>query len=455
MNISILKQLRCSFCSGSLNGSGRDCIGEKSGFGVLSCYCGRYPVVAGIPILKKGVISTARHTADQVIDLIEAGRHREALLSMLMPPPPASDELAPAWMQVLPSVRGIGRLKTLIGRLAQRHWREQVTASLMHSEDYLTACDLFDLYFRRSRGGTRELYNYFAYRFGQPRHLVALSLANLIHQPKKAILDLACGFGHITCNLVERAKDAPVIGVDRNFFMVYVAKNWLAPIAEYVCAEADTGLPFSDSTFSVTFCSDAFHWFANKATCFRELKRLTQDDGFIILATLRNALLENHLYPGTLPPDGYEALIGDIPHRMIANSDILARYLRKQAPPLACSAEMGHLSSEPWLSVVASHRQELLRDYGPFDDWPHAEGRLTLNPLYKQDGRDSRGNVHLHHTFPSAWYEKENGECRQYEPETMSISSKLLMDLAHGKRPPEIERLIEQCVVLGMPERFR
>jgi hypothetical protein len=29
------------------------------------------------------------------------------------------------------------------------------------------------------------------------------------------------------------------------------------------------------------------------------------------------------------------------------------------------------------------------------------------------------------------------------------------MDLAHGKRPPEIERLIEQCVVLGMPERFR
>jgi hypothetical protein len=63
--------------------------------------------------------------------------------------------------------------------------------------------------------------------------------------------------------------------------------------------------------------------------------------------------------------------------------------------------------------------------------------------------------VQLRRAFPSPWYEKENGECRQYQPDTVSISSTLLADLVAGKRTPEIETLIEQYVVLGMPERFR
>ena len=78
----------------------------SSEYTVLSCDCGRYPVVAGIPILKKGVIGRPHQTADQVISLIEAGRSQEALISLLMPPSPARAALAPAWMQGWPSVRG-------------------------------------------------------------------------------------------------------------------------------------------------------------------------------------------------------------------------------------------------------------------------------------------------------------------------------------------------------------
>jgi ubiquinone/menaquinone biosynthesis C-methylase UbiE len=59
-----------------------------------------------------------------------------------------------------------------------------------------------------------------------------------------------------------------------------------------VCADANSALPFADGTFSAAVCSDAFHYFTHKSTCIRELIRLTQPEGFIALATLRNALVK-------------------------------------------------------------------------------------------------------------------------------------------------------------------
>ena len=431
--MSLTQLLRCPFCGGRLSGSGTELIDRKSGFGVLSCYCGRYPVVAGIPILKKGPIGTNHQTANQVINSIEAGRYEEALLSMILPSPPSAD-FAPRWLQALPSFRGMGRVKTLLGKPGQRRWKKHGVAYLTQLGDQIKGRELFDFYFCRSTGDARDPYGYFAFRFGQPRHLVALSLACLIRRPGKPVLDLACGFGHITRHLVNRAEGRPVIGLDRNFFMLYVAKNWLAPEAEYVCAQADSGLPFSDDSFSTVLCSDAFHVFPGKANCIRELKRLVGSDGSIILATLRNILVERPLdqYRLSLPPEGYETLVADMPHRLVANSDILARYLKKQGPSLQQPAETARLTGEPWLSLVASHRQEVFQDYGCFRDWPHAEGRLDLNQLYKEEKRDGDGNIYLRRTFPSAWYEIEDAECKQYEPETVSVRAETLKDLAQG-----------------------
>ena len=158
-----------------------------------------------------------------------------------------------------------------------------------------------------------------------------------------------------------------------------------------------------------------------------------------------------------LPPEGYEAIVADMPHRLVADSAVLLRYLQKQGPPLACSPEIERLAHEPLLSIVASHRQEVFKDYGCFEEWPHAEGRLGLNPLYiieKKTG-DSPGHVQLRRTFPSAFYMEDHAQCRDYLPEAVKVGAQVLADLAHGKRTPEMEKLIEQFVVLGMPDRYR
>jgi SAM-dependent methyltransferase len=334
---------------------------------------------------------------------------------------------------------------------ALREWRNQAAALLMDRGPEVTVGTLLSFYF----GDQRENYNYFYYRFGQPRYLVALSFASIIQQPTKPILDLACGYGHLTRSLVQRACGQPVIGIDSSFFGLYMAKHWIAPEAEYVCCTADSALPFPDDTFSVAFSSDAFHYFVNKASVMRELKRLTRRDGLILVVWVHNALVRRPYDGHPLPPEGYRALLADIPHRLVADRDVLARYRHKLGPALAHADDPSHLAQAPLLSLVASHRQEVFRDYGPFQDWPHAAGRLGLNPLYAAEERDGSGTVHLRRTFPSAFYEDEHAECRDYLPETVAVPRDVWTKLQEGKRASGLEGLIEQCVALGMPERYR
>jgi SAM-dependent methyltransferase len=443
MDSSWLDWLRCPFCGGRLCPSGTDQATHAPGYDVLSCWCSRYPVVAGIPILKRGPDSAI----EKLTALIDNGQYLEALLAAIAPADPV---LAPAWMSLLPSIREMRWLKHLAHQRALRRWREQAAALVTGQGGRVTAGELFNLSFKR-----REAYNYFYFRFGQPRHLIALSFASLIHQPKKAILDLACGCGHITRSLVQRAKGQPVIGVDNSFFGLYIAKHWIAPEAEYVCYTADSSLPFPNGAFSVVFCSDAFHYFAHKATVVWEFERLTQHDGLLILPRIHNALVRQPHDGQPLPPEGYQALMADIPHRLVADSDVLAGYRHKRGPSLARPDNMRHLAQAPHLSMVASHRKEVFRDYGPFEDWPHAGGRLGVNPLFHVEEREESGYVHLRRLFPSVFYEEQHAACKDYLPETVKIPSDLWANLSNGTRGPELERLIEQCVAIGMPERYR
>src|SRR5262245_49347485 len=134
MNVSILNLFCCSFCGGSLNSIAVDQTGDELEYGFLDCHCGRYPIVAGIPILKKGVIGNTGQGADEVIKMIEAGQQREALLAVLRPPPPTTATQAPDSVQAL------------------RKWQEQAEATFLNPENQMTVCDLLDFYFRRSGG---------------------------------------------------------------------------------------------------------------------------------------------------------------------------------------------------------------------------------------------------------------------------------------------------------------
>lgn len=444
--------LSCPFCGGNLR---RAEVGNAD-YGILVCHCDRYPVVAGIPILKKGQIGIAGELVSDVVAMIDGGRYHQALLSMILPPPPLSPTLAPGWIQSLPSVKGIRRLKHRLHSQRAADWRERAAQLLTSTDVKTTACDFLDLYYHRSAFKTDDGYDYFALRFGQPRYLVALSFTSLITEPEKPLLDLACGFGHITQALVRRARGQSVIGVDHNFFGLYVAKRFIAPEAEFVCCVADGPLPFPKSFFSATFCSDAFHYFSNKLLSISELKRVTQENGLIIVVWMHNALWRCPHDGQPLLPEGYQALVADLPHRLVGDCDVLQRYLEKLGPALAQVTEMASLNSQPLLSIIASKRLDVFKDYGAFPVWPHAEGRLGINPLYKIVATSNGcAQVQLLRSFPSTFYIEDHQPSTAYLPEAVQAQENVLSDLAAGKLTGDVQKLIDQFVAVGIPERYQ
>lgn len=457
---SFVDLLRCPFCGGKFNADGTGQNTDELEYGVLSCYCASYPVVAGIPVLKKGVVGAGGETADDVIKLIQAGRNRDALLTLLMPPPPSGAEFAPSWMQKLRSVRGIGRLKTVVGRRGVRHWKEEGESLFTGSRNDTNITQLFDFYFRHMGVYGCNNYTYFSYRLGQPRYLVALSLASMIREPVKPVLDLGCGFGNITRFLVRHAEGQPVVGIDQNFFSLYVAKNYLATGGRYICAMGDISLPLLDGSCSVAFCSDAFQLFLHQANCIRELKRVTRDSGMIIVASVRNALVKKDLYGSSivpcLPPEGYRELVADMPHRLVSNNAIIDQYVKKEGPCLTNQANAGELNTVQWMSLVASYRSEALHDQPDFQDWPNLDGEhLGLNPIYREESKDQSGNVQLRRVFPSDWHEQEDSSHRpDFLPERVTISPEGFANIAQERRTPEIEKLVAQEVAIGIPEPY-
>ncbi len=418
--------------------------GDFREYDVLACRCGLAPVVAGIPILGAG-ITVSPHQVQRAVHCIRHRRYRQALECVLTPQSPT---LAPRWIQQLPSVRGVGLLRHAAHRLAARSW----TGRLLHSN---CTSSFLNIFLRESGlSWGRDAYDYFVFRFGLPRHLVALAFCSVIQEPVRPILEVASGCGHITRSLVAHSCGRPVVGIDRSFFPLFVAKQWVAPEADYVCCAADAPLPFEDDTFSVIWCTDGLHYLAEKGVFMQEARRVAGDEGTLVMSSMRNARVPYRDAGAPLAPEGYAELVSEIPHRLVADSAVLSRYLRRQGPALERQPDLDSLASEPLLSMVCSTREGIFKDYGTFRDWPHVDGCLRLNPLYAAENDDEDGWVRLVLRFPGGWYEKDNAACREYLPETVRISTEGFSALAHGHRTRELEEWIARCVVLGVPPRY-
>jgi uncharacterized protein YbaR (Trm112 family) len=150
MKSVMLQWLRCPICQSRFNARMRSPTRDVEDYDILVCRCSQYPVVAGIPVLKNGIIGTARQTSGEVISLIQVGRYQEALLSLAMPPTPPPPTLVPTWMNTLPSIKGVNRVKALAHRWVLRHRRGRIAALITSPGDEATATDFLDGYFLRS-----------------------------------------------------------------------------------------------------------------------------------------------------------------------------------------------------------------------------------------------------------------------------------------------------------------
>jgi SAM-dependent methyltransferase len=454
---STLRLLRCPFCGGELRAThAREQEGEIVS-AVLACACGEVPLLGGIPVFRReGRVDMMMQTVDaplirgpapsRLLDLIRRGEDRRALMLLLAVPP--------TWVR-----RGLEAVELLPEgsrarprRLLEDAWArsgEAVAPLFLGTDGASTAADAFDYYFRRARRS--ELYHHFRHRFAQPRHLSGLALAALLPRDGRPVLDLACGFGHTLHYWTARHPDHGFVGLDRNFFELYVARSWIAPGADYVCADADGPLPFPDAALGGAFCADAFHYFVRKRLCVGELLRAVGRYGAVLIARVGNRDVEPR-EGYELAPAEYGRLFEGSRWAVVPDRAILARYLAGLAPDLSGPPLPADAAGEKWLSIAAGDAA-LFRDHGALDSWPHAAGVRRVHSLYREVERAPDGGSVYALEMPSKWFAFENGECREYMPESFTLGASARDALERGANHPELDELVRRAAVVGFPAR--
>ena len=451
----LLDCLRCPDCGGAFtfDASAKQPL-PGGAFGVLSCGAHAYPVVDSIPVIRRDRVDVQDHvthrvdvagpTVEELIDKVRRDP-LDALVSLLAFPPSLPFKLGriPGARQSL--TRGPAAWVGLNVR------RANVRRRLGRLEGQ-SAQDWLELSYRRTRDVTSyNLYPYFLTRFSQPRYLASLSLVSTLQGGGAPVLDLACGLGHVMYHLAARPQSVRGVGVDRNFFQLWVGRRWIARSNNYVCADASLPLPFADGSFSASLCSDAFHLLPRKQECVAELRRCAQG-GLVIIDHVGNGLIEPRDLESEPTPQGYLDLVGDVPCRMVSESELLEGYLLGLGPQLAAVQEAQAFAREKWLAMVISDDSRLFVDHGPLNGMPHAEGHLGLNPMYRVErlGND----VRLRFEFPTTWHAFENARMLEYHEWGLTLSREEFDAALSGQQTQHTLDLARRFVLIGMPENY-
>jgi len=450
----LIRILRCPSCRQQLQFQQVDQgLPHFREYGLLRCHCSRYPVVDGICILMSGTVGAFEHTqghvqykgasTEELTRLVLARRGLDALLSCIAFPLSIKllDRIPPRRLWQSGLVRDL-----LVGlrRIQLRRW-------CLASRDALTAEDWFDLFFRRFSPVGGDMFNYFFYRLAQPRHLATLALTSYLPARKKPLLDLACGFGHLGHNLSESRGAQNLVGVDRNFFQLWAAQYWVAPKNRFVCADADQPLPFADGSFAGTLCSDAFHYFRRKDLVLSEIVRCAPGQP-VLLTRVGNKLVQP-TEGFELAPKEYLSLCRDPAWRLFGENELLNWYLQQDPLDLVGPRAADVVDSEKWLSLVHPGTPPIMVRSADAAPWPHAVGRLGFNPIY-QASRATNGTWRLQFRFPSDHYAFENAQMVSFYPQNVVLTDDTYRDMKANVWSPEIERLIKQMVIIGLPDHY-
>lgn len=317
----------------------------------------------------------------------------------------------------------------------------------------MTAEALFNLYFGSQGIDEPDARDYFTYRFTQPRHLVALAHLDDMKRSEAPDLDVGCGAGHVTRFLNMRAKGKPAFGVDQNFLLLFLAKHCVAPAGNYVCCDVEEGLPFESHVFDTVVCVNMFHFLRRKAFCASEFKRMIGSHGKLILAGLRQRLMPHTTENLALAPQGYLSLFADMKTDMMDDHDVLEAYLGQRVPGAECSRSTEALSRSELISLVGRYEQKQgIAD--TFAEWPHAVGRIGINPIYRVSHEYADGSLELERNFPSEFYADENREMGEYLPRAARLDADVTAALRSGRWIEGMRELIADFVLIDLPRRY-
>nr|WP_325194298.1 methyltransferase domain-containing protein [uncultured Oscillibacter sp.] len=117
------------------------------------------------------------------------------------------------------------------------------------------------------------------------RTLYPYMLQEIIHAWGDRVLDLGCGTGALTAQVLEQDPRRQVTGLDLSEQMLAQARARLGDRVKLIQGDSEC-LPFPDGSFDVVYCCDSFHHYPDPAAVLAEVGRVLVPGGVFLLGDI-------------------------------------------------------------------------------------------------------------------------------------------------------------------------
>jgi SAM-dependent methyltransferase/uncharacterized protein YbaR (Trm112 family) len=446
---ALLSELLCPYCGAGFNVlSLLESSAEGIVTGILGCDCYKYPVVAGIPVLRQ--ISPVASTQNATVQCLVEGNIGGAL-TRLLASGSASGVPAPASLSGNPE-DGIPLIRKLrdFARLKPRPPVASRILQMARFEEVLEAMR------------PRDYASYLFHRFANPSLLSAIPPLLMLGDacgrgPRRRFLDLLCGTGHSSATVGALCPGVEVIMADADFVNLHIARRFMAPGAVALCLDVELPLPFSDKSIDAVFCLDGLHYVRSKVALLKEVDRIVGLDGAWLFAHMHNAKGANANPGAPLDPAGYLARFAFGQQRLLPEREVSRQFQGDGSLDLTRQPSIPVLDSSDALTLVGARNESLWKRHSDLDSALFRRPDLLgFNPLYRLE-KAADGLV-----AGAAWpSESLRRECTGTKPllrETVHISSRTMEKIAAaragGPITDEVRSLLRSFVLVSLPECY-
>lgn len=214
--------------------------------------------------------------------------------------------------------------------------------------------------------------DYFAHRWSDPTFLAGLALLQAHWRSPGTAFELAGGIGHYAREMSRLG--VACVSADIVFAKCWLAKNWVAPEAEYVVFDAKDTWPIADRRFDLVHCQDAFYFLPDQAKIAERLRAAVAKDGVLAIGHLHNADVEGGAFGPAKSAEEWHAVL---PEAQVYDETELRGALLDGRKPIPSSFE-DDPAVEAW-SVVEPAMPPCWA-YGKLS-MPDEKSKLRSNPL--------------------------------------------------------------------------
>ncbi len=421
MKRSFLELLRCPYCGSIFELSEViETYGSEIIAGCLKCECNSFPILEGIPIIFNNSVN-------------------KYILKCLI-----NGDIKTAFALAINGYSNdICRVADFISSKPSRSYFKKL---IIKSFSYLyrDKCEFYSdnsKYFWDILGpGLYE--DYLRHRFSCQTFWTLYPFIPIIQKKKQLILDLCCGCGHASFVISNYVNPDELVCVDADFRNLYLAKKYFSK-GEFININANEQLPFKNHIFSSVIMMDAFHYIHAKSLLSKELYRIAESDGNIILLHIHNSLMENVAAGIPINPSNLKNLFKDSSIKILPEEKIIQDFIHNSRLNLIEDYADEDLTSSNLILIKSPYAEEFSELWDKINP---RENNLIINPIYKIRSKNEN-KILLELEFPSEYFRREypiteSFLVHYYELDLNKLDSAL------------IGNLIRKFILINVPKKY-